>query len=158
MKLNIFKKKAKAAEEQQELTEEQETEAEALVGRELDEASAAEEIAETAEEELAAVQKAEEAAEDAAEAARAALAESGVKVDESSFPTFLQTADLPDPDIIVRTGGEHRISNFLLYQMAYSELYFSDTLWPDFTAKELDDILKAYSKTDRRFGGVDEKR
>ena len=84
--------------------------------------------------------------------------ESGVKVDESSFPAFLQTAELPDPDIIVRTGGEHRISNFLLYQMAYSELYFSDTLWPDFTAKELDDILKAYSKTDRRFEKKKEKR
>ena len=90
MKLNIFKKKAKAAEEQKERTKEQETEAEALVGRELDEASAAEEIAETAEEELAAVQKAEEAAEDAAEAARAALAESGVRVDDGAH--IFQTA------------------------------------------------------------------
>ncbi len=84
--------------------------------------------------------------------------ELGEKVTESTFPSFLQTAGLPDPDIIVRTGGERRISNFLLYQMAYSELYFSDTLWPDFTAKELDDILETYSRTDRRFGGIGEKR
>ncbi len=83
--------------------------------------------------------------------------EEGRTVDEETFGGMLQTADLPDPDIIVRTGGEKRISNFLLYQMAYSELYFSDTLWPEFSEKELDDILAAYARTDRRFGGIDEE-
>ena len=82
--------------------------------------------------------------------------ESGTLVSEETFPGFLQTAGLPDPDIVVRTGGEKRISNFLLYQMAYSELYFSDTLWPDLTEKDLDGILSVYARTDRRFGGVDE--
>ena len=62
--------------------------------------------------------------------------------------------DLPDVDFVIRTSGEQRISNFLLYQMAYSELYFSDTLWPDFSEKELDEILAAYARTDRRFGGI----
>ena len=80
--------------------------------------------------------------------------EEGKKVNEEEFAGYLQTADLPDPDIVVRTGGEHRISNFLLYQMAYSELYFSDTLWPDFSETELDEILAAYARTDRRFGGI----
>ena len=81
----------------------------------------------------------------------------GVEVDETSFSAHLQTRALPDPDIIIRTGGEHRISNFLLYQMAYSELSFSDTLWPDFSERELDDILAGFAKTDRRFGGLGSK-
>ena len=81
----------------------------------------------------------------------------GRKVSEADFPDFLQTAGMPDPDIVIRTGGEKRISNFLLYQMAYSEIYFSDTLWPDFSSEELDGILADYASTDRRFGGLNGK-
>ncbi len=62
--------------------------------------------------------------------------------------------DLPSPDLIVRTGGQKRLSNFLLFQSAYSELYFTDTLWPDFTEKEFDDIILEYSHRVRNFGGI----
>ncbi|MDD4833078.1 MAG: polyprenyl diphosphate synthase [Clostridia bacterium] len=62
--------------------------------------------------------------------------------------------DLPDPDIIVRTGGHMRLSNFLLFQSAYSELFFTDTLWPDYSAKEIDDVLDIYSKRQRNYGGL----
>ena len=65
--------------------------------------------------------------------------------------------DLPPIDLMIRTSGEYRISNFMLWQMAYSELYFTDTLWPDFDEKEFDKALDSYSKRDRRFGGVKEK-
>lgn len=63
-------------------------------------------------------------------------------------------AGIPDPDILIRTGGEKRLSNFLLWQSAYSELFFTKTLWPDFGARELDTILSEYSHRERRFGGV----
>lgn len=82
------------------------------------------------------------------------LVESGTKVDEQSFSQCLYTGGIPDPDIIIRTGGETRISNFLLYQSAYSEIYFTDTLWPDFTPSELDEMLTRYAVTDRRYGSV----
>lgn len=62
--------------------------------------------------------------------------------------------DLPDPDIIVRTGGHVRLSNFLLFQSAYSELLFSDVLWPDYSSKDIDDVLTIYSKRTRNFGGL----
>ncbi len=75
-----------------------------------------------------------------------------VKITEETFKDFLYTAGQPDPDLIIRTGGEKRLSNFLLYQSAYSELFFTDTLWPDFTEKEYLEILKDYSKRERRFG------
>lgn len=65
--------------------------------------------------------------------------------------------DLPPIDLMIRTSGEYRISNFMLWQMAYSELYFTDTLWPDFNEKEFDKALDSYNKRDRRFGGVKEK-
>ena len=78
----------------------------------------------------------------------------GKEVDESIFGSYLYSANVPDPDLIVRTGGEMRISNFLLYQCAYSELYFSKTLWPDFSKKELVEIFEDYSLRDRRFGKV----
>ena len=65
--------------------------------------------------------------------------------------------DLPPIDLMIRTSGEYRISNFMLWQMAYSELYFTDTLWPDFDEKEFDKALDSYNKRDRRFGGVKEK-
>jgi len=64
----------------------------------------------------------------------------------------LQLADLPQPDLFVRTGGEHRISNFLLWDLAYTELYFADVLWPDFSVPELELALERYSNRERRFG------
>lgn len=65
---------------------------------------------------------------------------------------FLYTAGQPDPDILIRTGGEKRLSNFMLYQLAYTELFFSDTYWPDFSEAELNDIVDEYYKRERRFG------
>ena len=66
----------------------------------------------------------------------------------------LYTAGLPDPDLIIRPSGEYRLSNFLIWQAAYSELWFSDILWPDFTADDLDKAIIDYGKRNRRFGGV----
>ena len=66
----------------------------------------------------------------------------------------LDTADIPDPDLLIRPGGEQRISNFLLWQCAYSEFYFTDVLWPDFTPQELDKAIAVYNSRDRRFGCV----
>ncbi len=83
--------------------------------------------------------------------------EAGVKADEETFAERLQTHGMPDPDIIIRTGGEHRISNFLLYQSAYSELFFTDTLWPDFSGEEIKNIIAEYRKKDRRFGRINEE-
>ena len=90
------------------------------------------------------------------EIARAAksLAETGGPFDADSVGARLYTADLPDPDMIVRTGGEMRLSNFMLYQAAYSELFFVKTLWPDFGKKELLKLLKDYAGRNRRFGKV----
>jgi len=76
------------------------------------------------------------------------------KLTEDGFSKYLYSADIPDPEIIIRTGGEKRLSNFLLWQCAYSELYYSDTLWPDFTCGELDSVITDFSKRDRRFGGI----
>lgn len=67
---------------------------------------------------------------------------------------FLNTYQIPEPDLLIRTGGEMRLSNFLLYQMAYTELYFTDTLWPDFNEQRLDKALDEYKRRDRRFGTV----
>ncbi|MGI6004057.1 MAG: isoprenyl transferase [Christensenellales bacterium] len=75
-------------------------------------------------------------------------------LDEERFSDYLYTAGLPDPDIIIRTSGESRISNFLLYQNAYSEWFFIDTLWPDMNEDALADILVQYQSRQRRFGGV----
>lgn len=74
--------------------------------------------------------------------------------DADGFEKFLYTYGLPDPDLIIRTGGEIRLSNFLLYQAAYAELYFTEVLFPDFTPKEFDKAIKEYSKRDRRYGKV----
>ncbi len=68
------------------------------------------------------------------------------------FGDFLYTAGQPDPDILIRTGGEMRLSNFMLYQLAYTELFFTETYWPDFSEEELDAIIREYYKRDRRFG------
>ena len=73
-------------------------------------------------------------------------------IDESSVSDRLYTADMPDPDLIIRPSGEERISNFLLWQMAYSELYFSDVFWPSFSKKELLKAVKAFQQRGRRFG------
>ncbi|MCH5154186.1 MAG: di-trans,poly-cis-decaprenylcistransferase [Clostridiales bacterium] len=78
-------------------------------------------------------------------------AESG-SITQETIEQNLYTAGLPDPDMIIRTGGEKRLSNFLLYQAAYSELFFTDTLWPDFTVKELKSMFEEYSHRTRRFG------
>ena len=76
------------------------------------------------------------------------------KVDEETLPRYLDTCVLPDPDLVIRTSGEARISNFLLWQSAYAEYEFIDTLWPDFTAEIFAGIVGSYAGRDRRFGGV----
>ena len=75
-------------------------------------------------------------------------------VDEETLPKYLDTYVLPDPDLVVRTSGEARISNFLLWQSAYAEYEFIDTLWPDFTAEVFAGLVHNYGARDRRFGGV----
>jgi undecaprenyl diphosphate synthase len=77
-------------------------------------------------------------------------------VNEDVFRRYLYTPDLPDPDLIIRTGGEIRVSNFLLWQAAYSEYYFTPTYWPDFGEEEIEKALLAYSQRQRRFGRVPE--
>ena len=76
------------------------------------------------------------------------------KIDEKLFNSYLYTAGLPEVDLVIRTGGELRISNFLIWQAAYSEYYFTDVLWPDFGKKEIDQALLSYSQRQRRFGGL----
>ncbi len=73
--------------------------------------------------------------------------------DEAVFSSCLDTAGIPDPDLIIRTSGELRLSNFLLWQAAYAEFYFSDVLWPDFDKAEFDKAIASFSKRDRRMGG-----
>jgi undecaprenyl diphosphate synthase len=80
------------------------------------------------------------------------------EVDEATLQAHLFTRDLPDPDLIIRTSGEHRISNFLLWQSAYSELYFTPTLWPDFGPDDLFEAVAEYGRRERRFGGVPDER
>lgn len=83
----------------------------------------------------------------------------GVKeVDEKTISNYLYTAEIPDPDFIVRTSGEQRLSNFMLWQMSYAELYFPKTFWPDFNTKELYKALINYSKRNRRFGAIKESK
>jgi undecaprenyl diphosphate synthase len=74
-------------------------------------------------------------------------------LDEEAFARYLYAPDLPDPDLLIRTSGELRISNFLLWQLAYAELVFVDTLWPDFGEEQLREALEAYAGRRRRFGG-----
>ena len=74
------------------------------------------------------------------------------RIDEACFSPFLAMADAPEPDLFIRTGGEQRVSNFLLWQLAYTELYFTDTLWPDFDAAALDAAFESYRRRERRFG------
>ena len=77
----------------------------------------------------------------------------GTPVTEALFAQCLDTADIPDPDLIIRTSGECRLSNFLLWQAAYAEFYFTDVLWPDFDKAEFDKAIESYSKRERRMGG-----
>lgn len=76
------------------------------------------------------------------------------ELDEGRFSSYLWSAGVPDPDLLIRPGGEKRISNYLLWQSAYTELYFTDTLWPDFTERDLDAAIEAYRGRERRFGDV----
>lgn len=76
------------------------------------------------------------------------------KIDEELFADYLDTKGIPDPDLLIRTSGEQRLSNFLLWQLAYAEFYFTDVLWPDFNKKELIKAVEYYNSRDRRFGGV----
>lgn len=76
------------------------------------------------------------------------------EINEESFGKYIALSDLPEPDLLIRTSGEQRISNFLLWQLAYTELYFCTTFWPDFNEQELDQALKFYEQRQRRFGGI----
>ena len=75
-------------------------------------------------------------------------------IDESEFVRHLYTPEIPDPDLVIRTGGESRLSNFLLWEAAYSELYFTAVLWPDFRRKEIEEALSEYKRRQRRFGKI----
>ncbi len=83
--------------------------------------------------------------------------EAGIRpeqLDEQRFASFLYTAGQPDPDLLIRTSGEMRVSNYLLWQIAYAEIYVTDTLWPDFRRRHLLEAVLAYQKRDRRYGGI----
>ena len=77
-------------------------------------------------------------------------------VDEALIASRLDTSDIPDPDLLIRTSGELRLSNFMLWQLAYTEIYFPEVLWPDFTKADLEKAIEYYNKRDRRFGGRNE--
>jgi undecaprenyl diphosphate synthase len=90
------------------------------------------------------------------DAARRAI-EAGVRphdLDEERFASFLYTAGQPDPDLLIRTSGEMRVSNYLLWQIAYAEIYVTETLWPDFRRQHLLEAVLAYQKRERRYGGI----
>lgn len=76
------------------------------------------------------------------------------EISEAQFRELLYSTGVPDPDLMIRPGGEERISNFLLWQTAYSEFYFTDTLWPDFTEKDINRAIAEYQRRNRRFGGI----
>ena len=79
-------------------------------------------------------------------------------LDESIFATYLDTAGIPDPDLLIRTSGEMRISNYLLWQIAYTEFYITDTYWPDFSPDRLFDAIREFQNRERRFGGIVSQR
>jgi undecaprenyl diphosphate synthase len=94
------------------------------------------------------------------DAARRAIA-SGLRaeeLDEERFASFLYTAGQPDPDLLIRTSGEMRVSNYLLWQIAYAEIYVTETLWPDFRRRHLLEAVLAYQKRERRYGGITSPR
>ncbi|MDD4703988.1 MAG: polyprenyl diphosphate synthase, partial [Bacteroidales bacterium] len=78
-------------------------------------------------------------------------------IDQESFSNFLCTKDFPDPDLLIRTSGEYRISNFLMWQISYSELYFTETLWPDFNKEEFYKAILDFQNRERRFGKTSEQ-
>ena len=80
------------------------------------------------------------------------------EIDEKLYASYLDTCELPDPDLLIRTSGEQRLSNYLLWQLAYSEFYFTDVPWPDFTKEELIRAIEHYNSRERRFGGIKEER
>ena len=82
------------------------------------------------------------------------LCESNEEINEENISKNLDTANFPDVDLLIRTSGEVRLSNFLLWQVAYAEMFFTPTLWPDFTPKELEKIINEFKKRERRFGGI----
>ncbi len=82
---------------------------------------------------------------------------SGESITEKAFGSYLTTSKVPDPDLLIRTSGEYRISNFLLWQIAYSELYFTDKLWPEFTAEDFYGAIKNYQERERRYGKTSEQ-
>lgn len=79
------------------------------------------------------------------------------EIDDEVFESYLDTAEIPDPDLLIRTSGELRLSNYLLWQMAYTEFYFTDVAWPDFHKPELIKAIEKYNERDRRYGGVKEE-
>lgn len=79
------------------------------------------------------------------------------EIDEKNFSKYLYTYDIPDPDLLIRTSGEYRLSNFLLWQCAYTEFWFTDVLWPDFKKENLYEAIKSFNNRKRRFGKVDEE-
>lgn len=79
------------------------------------------------------------------------------ELNEEKFASYLDTADVPDPDLMIRTSGEERLSNYLMWQHAYSEFYFTKTPWPDFKRADLIEAIKAYTSRDRRYGGIKEE-
>ena len=79
------------------------------------------------------------------------------EVDETCIEKYLDTHDIPDPDLLIRTSGEQRLSNYLLWQLAYTEFYFTDVPWPDFSKQELEKAIEQYNRRDRRYGGVKEE-
>ena len=79
------------------------------------------------------------------------------EVDETRIEKYLDTHDIPDPDLLIRTSGEQRLSNYLLWQLAYTEFYFTDVPWPDFSKQELEKAIEQYNSRDRRYGGVKEE-
>lgn len=87
-------------------------------------------------------------------AVRKILRGGATDISEESFRSFLDSPDLPDPDLVIRTGGDMRLSNFLLWESAYAELYFSEKLWPDWTEDDLIKAVESYSSRERRFGGT----
>jgi undecaprenyl diphosphate synthase len=78
-------------------------------------------------------------------------------INQDLFSSYVSLSDLPEPDLFIRTGGEKRVSNFLLWQLAYTELFFTETLWPDFTEQSLDEALKSFASRQRRFGRTSEQ-
>ncbi len=79
-------------------------------------------------------------------------------ITEKTVNDYLDTHGIPDPDLLIRTSGEQRLSNYLLWQLAYSEFYFTDVPWPEFTKEELVKAIEEYNHRDRRFGGVKEEK